>query len=160
MSQSGPQLRDIHMPADPSWWPPAPGWWILFAIVLGALVWLTVRLRRRASRRRWQRSILDELTRISTSESARADSSRLLAELSQLLRRASRLVDANAPSLRGEAWLKFLDTSFEGEEFTKGSGRILLEGPYQRETNVDADALIDLVRRWLRHAVEQRVENV
>jgi hypothetical protein len=160
MSQPGPQLRDIHMPADPSWWPPAPGWWILCAIALGALVWMIVRLRRHASRRRWQRSILDELERISASEIVRRDSSRLLAELSQLLRRASRLVDASAPSLRGEAWLQFLDSSFEGDEFARGSGRILLEGPYQRKTSVDADALIDLVRRWLRHTVEQRVDHV
>jgi hypothetical protein len=160
MSQPGPQLRDIHMPADPSWWPPAPGWWIVFAIALGLLAWLVIRLKRRASRRRWQRSILDELTRISASEVARADSSRLLAELSQLLRRASRLVDAGAPSLRGEAWLKFLDSSIGGEEFAKGAGRILLEGPYQRETRVDADVLIDLVRRWLSHAVEQQVDHV
>jgi hypothetical protein len=160
MSQPGPQLRDIHMPADPSWWPPAPGWWIVFAIVLGLLTWLVIRLKRRASRRRWQRGILEELTRISESQLARADSSRLLAELSQLLRRASRLVDPGAPSLRGEAWLKFLDSSIGGEEFVKGSGRILLEGPYQRETSVDAEALIDLVRRWLRHAVEQQVDHV
>jgi hypothetical protein len=160
MSQAGPQLLDIHMPADPSWWPPAPGWWILSVFVLGLLIWMTARLRRRASRRRWQRSVLDELDRITAGEVARTDSSRLLAELSLLLRRASRLVDAGAPSLRGEAWLQFLDASLGGEEFVKGSGRILLDGPYRRETDVDADALIGLVRRWLKHVVEQRVENV
>ncbi|MBP6325901.1 MAG: DUF4381 domain-containing protein, partial [Dokdonella sp.] len=27
MNADGPQLRDIHLPPDPSWWPPAPGWW-------------------------------------------------------------------------------------------------------------------------------------
>jgi hypothetical protein len=160
MTQAGPQLRDIHLPADPSWWPPAPGWWILFATVLGLLVWLAVHLQRRASRRRWQRSVLNELERIATSRTAREDSSRLLAELSQLLRRASRLVDASAPALRGEAWLQFLDSSFEGEEFSSGSGRVLLEGPYRRRTDVDADALIDLVRRWLRHTVERQVGHV
>jgi hypothetical protein len=30
----GPQLRDIHLPAEPAWWPPAPGWWALAVIAL------------------------------------------------------------------------------------------------------------------------------
>lgn len=28
------QLRDIHLPKPISWWPLAPGWWILMAIIL------------------------------------------------------------------------------------------------------------------------------
>ncbi|MEP6880575.1 MAG: DUF4381 domain-containing protein, partial [Dokdonella sp.] len=42
MNQPGPELRDIHLPADPSWWPPAPGWWILAAILLGVTIWAAV----------------------------------------------------------------------------------------------------------------------
>ncbi|MDP7406676.1 MAG: DUF4381 domain-containing protein, partial [SAR324 cluster bacterium] len=25
-------LRDVHLPPAVSWWPPAPGWWIIFFI--------------------------------------------------------------------------------------------------------------------------------
>ncbi|HET9483332.1 MAG TPA: DUF4381 domain-containing protein, partial [Xanthomonadales bacterium] len=49
-----PQLRDIHLPAEPSWWPPAPGWWLLAILVIAALVFL-VRFawrKRRELRRR------------------------------------------------------------------------------------------------------------
>jgi hypothetical protein len=31
-AQRRAQLRDIHLPPDPSWWPPAPGWWMLAAL--------------------------------------------------------------------------------------------------------------------------------
>ena len=35
------QLRDIHVPLSPEWWPPAPGWW-LFALIVLALAWAGV----------------------------------------------------------------------------------------------------------------------
>ncbi len=160
MNPTGPELRDIHLPADPSWWPPAPGWWMLATIVIGLLVGLYMRLRKRSRRRRWRRQIMDEFDRIAADEALRSDPPRLLAELSQLLRRSGRLIDAAAPTLRGSAWLAFLDTHLGGEEFSQGPGRILLEGPYQRQTDVDVDALLALVRRWMSRVLENRGAHV
>ena len=34
------QLRDIHLPTVPGWWPPAIGWWLLAIVVAGALAWM------------------------------------------------------------------------------------------------------------------------
>ena len=34
------QLRDIHLPAAPGWWPPAIGWWLLAMVVAGVLAWM------------------------------------------------------------------------------------------------------------------------
>ena len=50
------QLADIHGAAQPGWWPPAPGWWLLGLILLAllalalrkALARLAVRRRRKA----------------------------------------------------------------------------------------------------------------
>ena len=39
------QLRDIHLPAEVGWWPPAIGWWVLALIVLILLVMLLQRWR-------------------------------------------------------------------------------------------------------------------
>src|SRR5262249_43714601 len=61
---AGPDLRDIHLPPDPSWWPPAPGWWLL-AIALLVLAAFAIRTLVRAWRERaWQRRVALELDRI------------------------------------------------------------------------------------------------
>ena len=53
------QLRDVHVPQAPGWWPPAIGWWLvgflLLALILGALLWL-----RRWRVEAWRRAALRE----------------------------------------------------------------------------------------------------
>ena len=160
MKADGPELRDIHLPADPSWWPPAPGWWLLLGIVLGLVAVAVVLLRRRQRRRRWQARILAELDAIAAHQKSEPDAVRLAAEVSQLLRRASRLLDAAAPAVHGEAWLRFLDMPLDGTDFSAGVGRVLLEGPYRRNLDTDADALLELARRWLERVTAERKEHV
>ena len=36
------ELRGYHPPDPVSWWPPAPGWWLLALLILGLLTWVTV----------------------------------------------------------------------------------------------------------------------
>lgn len=43
------QLADIHLPADVSFWPPAPGWWVLAALLMCGLCLLGL-----VQFRRWQ----------------------------------------------------------------------------------------------------------
>lgn len=160
MNSDGPVLRDIHLPADPAWWPPAPGWWLLLAIALLTITAVVVLLRRGWRRRQWHGRVMAELEQISKRHDQARDPVGLLGEISLLLRRASRLIDPSAASLRGEDWLRFLDSVPGGEHFSAGLGRCLLDGPYQRQVNVDADALIDLTRSWLRQALTSKATHV
>jgi hypothetical protein len=141
------QLRDIHLPPPVPWWPPAPGWWALLAMVLilSALGgWIYV-LRRRG---RWRGAALEELARLRGAAPELA-----FRELSVLLRRVaiSRFPRHEAAALTGEAWLSFLDRGLGGTEFRSGAGRALLSGPYAREAEWDAAALFDLCERWIKH---------
>jgi hypothetical protein len=123
------ELRDIHLPPEPSWWPPAPGW-LLLALLLVVVAWVLVRFLRQHWRARRRRLALQ-----SEFDAALglADPQAQLAAISQLLRRAARVHAPAAAALIGEAWLEFLDQAGGTEPafFTRGAGRLLEDGPYR-----------------------------
>ena len=50
-------LRDLHLPEAIGWWPLAPGWWVVVALVAGGLYYLFrlyLRTRARGAARRQQ----------------------------------------------------------------------------------------------------------
>ena len=38
------QLKPLHLPPDPSWWPPAIGWWVLLIVLVILTGWILYRL--------------------------------------------------------------------------------------------------------------------
>jgi hypothetical protein len=143
------QLRDIHMPGAVSWWPPAPGWWALLALLL-IIAGVGVVFRRRRQRNRWRGSALTELARLRA-----AAPERQLREVSVLLRRVaiSRFPRHDVAALTGEAWLAFLDRTLgDGSAFQSGVGRVLLSAPYAgtAQDDVDTAALLALCERWIK----------
>lgn len=164
----GPVLHDIHLPPPPGWWPPAPGWWVL-ALLAVVLIFFVVRwLLRWRREQHWRTQINAELDRIGAQHPTQSDSAQLAAQVSQLLRRASRLIEPDAVALRGDAWLAFLDAQLPAERaqeapFLIGTGRALIDVPYRRSldpaaSGVDNAALLELARQWLR-AVLPRSRN-
>lgn len=122
-------LRDIHQMSAPSWWPPAPGWWILAALLFA--VFIAYRMWRRHKARKVQR-----MARLfDAAVSSSADPAAQIAAMSQLLRRAARRRDRDADKLSGDAWLAFLDAGDPVAPFSRGDGRLLLEGGFQREAD-------------------------
>lgn len=150
---SGPDLRDIHLPADPSWWPPAPGWWLLAALVLLAIV-VAVRVWRRLRRVRDRRQqILGELDQLLRQHGGNDSSQGLLRDLHQLLRRVARRHDPAAARQRGEAWRQTL-ARVPVDAATLERLRMLDEQLYQPPAARDDEATVAAVRTWLRLAVK------
>ncbi|SEA23232.1 protein of unknown function [Desulfuromusa kysingii] len=140
-------LRDIHLPPTPSWWPLAPGWYLLIVLLLLILLLLWF-LWQRAQRLRYRRQVLQQLDQLAKMDSDHT----LIAELSVLLRRSAlhAFPDENCAALNGEEWLQFLDRHAAEPSFTTGIGRCLAAGPYQPTSEVDRDALLALCRCWLK----------
>ena len=150
---SGPNLRDIHLPPEPSWWPPAPGWWVLAALLL--LAWLAAmwlwRKRRRALHQR--RQVLLELDRLVMQHRRDGDQVALASGLHQLLRRVARKHDALAAQRRGDAWRQTL-TRVPVDAATLDRLLALDQQIYRPPSSFDHAAAVTAVRQWLQLALK------
>ena len=104
-------LREIHLPENVGWWPPAPGWWLLPVLLLLGLAaaWYGRLLyrRRKFSAINMARK---ELAGIRSRYAADRDAGRCVRSVSSLLRRVSISVFPRAESagLTGDEWVAFL----------------------------------------------------
>ena len=146
------QLQDIHLPAAVGFWPPAVGWWILLILIIAIIGTIIFLAKRKKSRNAYRALALTEIKTINRdlSESQHAE---YLQAVSILLRRTalSGFGSLFNASLKGEAWLEWLDaqcTKTNGG-FSKGAGRALLIGPYQKNPEFDRPALQKLSELWI-----------
>jgi hypothetical protein len=152
------QLRGYHLPTPVSWWPPAPGWWVLaglvFAGIAGALWLVAHRRRRRAVAHRAQL----ELQALLDAFHQDADAAAFARGLSRLLRRfaLTRFPRTAVAGLAGADWLAFLDAHGGGGRFAVGPGRVLAEAPYRPASEIPADDLARLAGDWIARNAEAR----
>ena len=144
------QLRDIHPPAPISWWPLAPGWYVVLAlgfILLAVLVWC---VWRRWRKQRMKQRILQQV--------AVAGRQGDIAKLSILIRRVSLLQfqRQQVAGLFGQHWIDFLDQHNDPKamlKFDSEQGRLLIEAPYREKTmelgDQQINALVQLAQVWV-----------
>jgi hypothetical protein len=144
-------LRGYHLPEAVSWWPPAPGWWLLALLALVLAAWGAVRLARRYRRGAPERAARRELMELRAAFAREQDAAALARGLSRLLRRytLARFPQCRVAGLSGEEWLAFLDAQGGGEQFRRGPGRLLAEAPYRPDPQLPADDLAALVEAWI-----------
>jgi len=135
-------LRDVHAGIAPAWWPLAPGWWMVLAVILavaGVGAWVAARRRRKR----------DAILRLFDDAVEGAVSpSQQVAAMSELLRRAARRTHPGADTLEGDAWLRVLDDGMPRLEFSEGAGALLRDGGYRADvTTMQASALRAIARR-------------
>jgi hypothetical protein len=152
-SVTGPDLRDIHLPAEPSWWPPAPGWWLLAALALVAIVLAIGWWRRHRRVRGRQQQILDQLERQVRRHREDGNLPGLLRDMHQLLRRVARQHDPRATGQRGEAWRRTL-ARVPVDAPTLQRLYALDELIYRPPATGSDEATVAAVRAWLRLAVK------
>ena len=154
MSVDLTQLRDIHLPEPISWWPPAPGWWMVLGVVIFLFALLFI-LRRRARLRRWRREARTVIAQLKQQHKQQPETGLAVVEqLSVLMRRVAttRFPAGRVASLSGEQWLTFLDDQMKSDNlFQQGAGRLLVDAPYRpQHVNIpQVEALIKLCEKWI-----------
>lgn len=144
-------LRDVHAPPFPDFWPPAPGWWIAAALLAALAIFISVRLYRHYRLRRLRRQVLSSLDALSAGYSA-DNAVGFVTEVSTLLRRVAlrRFPRQQVAGLFGAEWCRFLDETGGDGGFTRGAGQVLADGPYAARVEIDPEGLVALARRWIR----------
>lgn len=160
------QLQPLIAPPPVSAWPPAPGWWLLAAL-LPVLVWALWRWRKRWLPQRGKKARtevpLDPLRLAALHELAQlkkpydgAAAGPWLQQLNGLLKRLCRSHYPNTQShtMSGRAWLAFLDNRCPAAGLTRWM--ILVEGGYRPECKLDdkaVDGLYQAIDTWIRKHV-------
>jgi len=108
------QLRDIHLPEPISWWPLAPGWWILIIASCLLLAWLINLLYRRYIAKLYRRQALKKLQQLTL-----ADDSSQLRELFELLKQTAISAYPNSyPASQSiEPFIRFMQLSCDRPVF-------------------------------------------
>lgn len=149
MAAEVPGFDDMHdiVVSDPiSWWPLAPGWYVVLCILAISGVCWAFKWLREWQANQYRREALRELDEISPED------------LPSLMKRVSISVwpREKVAALSGDTWLQFLDQSGNTKEFTQGAGRFLLDLSYNPDCQITPDSqeyqqLLKLVRRWIKH---------
>ncbi len=148
-------LRDLHLPDPVSWWPLAPGWWVLIVLVLIGVGWLLKLAWRKRQFTAPRRYAIRTLAAVEAEYLSHRNPVRLGQQVSELLRRG---MLAYAPrhevaGLTGEAWLRWLDNGLSVPYFHTEGGKSLLQLPYRNPDgdfgDVDINALLAAVKMRL-----------
>ncbi|MDG2500905.1 MAG: DUF4381 domain-containing protein [Porticoccaceae bacterium] len=103
------QLRDIHLPADISWWPLAPGWWVLIVVLVFLFGWIISKMVKRYQANLYRRQALVKLEQIENSSA----NSNPLADIFAVLKQAANIAYPNRhfSSLGIDKFIDFLHSS-------------------------------------------------
>lgn len=153
MPDNGPALRDIHVPSVSPWWPLAPGWWVLLALAVVALVILVIVWRRRVAWRRHVDVALSDLRDARARYARDGDAIAFAATASQLVRRVARTREPQSVALSGEPWRGALARMAPAQDASLLA--VLDDAKYRRDARIDVDAASREVEAWVRAALRR-----
>lgn len=153
------QLKAMHLPQEPGLWPPAPGWWLLGAAILAAILVLIYWSCRRYRNNVYRRAALTELDSLKNrhTQSDNGENSDL-AELLALVRRTAKTADPDSQlvTMPSPQLLEELDSFCEGTLSATGDDAVnslaacLYDPRAPKIPDHQYNACITAARRWIK----------
>jgi len=144
------QLRDIHTAPPVSWWPPAPGWWVLAFLLMVLLVWIGRRLlaRYRIGRRRKQ--MLGWVDHLNATIDPQLQPQAYLATLNRIFKLVAlrAFPERHCAAMAGQDWVDFLSGKMSNLQSAE-SLNVLASGPYDPAPRFDPEIISELTRHWI-----------
>lgn len=143
------QLRDIHTAPDVPWWPPAPGWWVVVAILMFVLFMLGRRLLHQWRERRRRQGWLNYLDTTVTDIDVKQAPQDYLSTINKVFKAVAirAFPDEHCAGLEGSAWTDFLAGKLGAAH---PELQVLADGPYQPAPEFDPEAVTLAARHWIR----------
>lgn len=153
-------LRGLHLPAEPGFWPLAPGWWFVLTVLILFLVFVGIKWYKRRQRVKRFEAIEQQLGAINFSYNEHKDKRILLSELSMLLRRFEKFQQHNDQqvTLSGVDWINHLNSYHKDQPFTPYQS-LLTDGIYQPTVEFEPTALSSLIHNHIKKVVVNQLTN-
>jgi hypothetical protein len=152
------QLADIHLPLEISYWPPAPGWWVLAFLLLAGIIFLINRYIEHHTQKKICRYALAELENclhdFSKDEKILDVNSlriRYVNSFNSVIRRVALVhyPEENVASLSGDSWVDFIREKGNTPQISEEIAAALSFGRFQSECNFDIHEMNNLGKAWI-----------
>lgn len=159
-------LRDIHLPAPVSAWPPGPGWIFLTLIILLISICGVVFILKNYKIWQIKKHALGLLKKYRKQYPKIINSQRACSLVNELLKKTAFYYypRTTIASLTGKDWIKFLNSSLQPttilQKILQAKRKLptfetvsqeLLEYPYQSPQDINLDDLFNLAQIWIQN---------
>lgn len=145
------QLRDIHAAPQASWWPPAPGWWVLAFLLLLMLVWVGRKLLTRYRVRSRRKKMLGWVDHLNATIDPGRDPQAYLSTLNRIFKLVAlrAFPERQCAGMAGPEWSAFLMDKMKKSPSVEALN-VLASGPYDPAPQFDAGIISELSRAWIK----------
>jgi hypothetical protein len=149
------QLHDIEGLDSISWWPLAPGWWVLVTLaMLGMALLFWIGVRWIMYRMSWKYDAKCKLAHLENHLNMTTSQTTLI-DLSEYLRRIALKLDSreNCAAITGKEWLKWLSDHDPKQFDWEKHGTMLIDLPYAPENRsvpvLEVQKMIQASKKWV-----------
>jgi hypothetical protein len=145
------QLRDIHAAPPVSWWPPAPGWWILALLILVVLGWLGRLLLARIRVHQRRKQMLGWIDHLNANIDPQRHPQAYLSTLNRIFKLVAlrAFPEQHCAALAGRDWADFVTDKMKDPQTAEALG-VLASGPYDPAPQFDPELISRLTRVWIK----------